>query len=53
MLCLNIINITVITVKYIDNHCIIHEISKSDAIHLLKNSVLDDCGYASNAFGRK
>ena len=42
MLCLNISNITIITSKVIDYCCIIHNISKPDAINLLENSVLDD-----------
>ena len=37
--------IAIITVKGVDCHCIIHDISKSEAIHLLENSVLDDRGY--------
>ena len=44
MLCLNISD-TVVTVKDADYRCIIHDIIKSDAIHLLENSVLDDRGY--------
>ena len=36
MLRLNISGITIITVKYADYHCIIHNISKSEAINLLK-----------------
>ena len=43
--CLNFISINVITVRSAVNCCIIHDISKSDVIHLLKNSALDDCGY--------
>ena len=35
MLCLNISDITIITVKSIDYHCIINGMSKSDAINLL------------------
>ena len=38
-------NIAIITVKNVDYRCIIHNISKSEAINLLKNSVLEDCGY--------
>ena len=37
------------TIKEVDYCCIIHEISKSEAISLLENSVLNDCGYISNA----
>ena len=45
MLCLNISDITIITFKGVDYRCIIHDISKSDAIHLSGNYVLDDSGY--------
>ena len=45
MLCLNIINIAIIAVKGADFRCNIHDISKSEAIYLLENYVLDDCGY--------
>ena len=45
MLCLNISSITIVTVIGIDYCCIIHSISKSEAIHLLENSVLEDRGY--------
>ena len=44
ILCLNIIDIAIITVNGVDYGCIIHDISKSEVIHLLKNSVLDDRG---------
>ena len=44
MLHLNISDIAIITVKGVDYHCVIHGISKSEAIHLLQNSVLDDHG---------
>ena len=45
MLCLNISDIAIITVKGVDYRCIIHDISKSEPIHLLQNFVLDDRGY--------
>ena len=45
MLSVNISDITIIAVKYIDYRCIIHNISKSEAINLLKNSILENCGY--------
>ena len=45
MLCLNLSNINIISVKGIDYRCIIHYISKSDSTNLLKNSVLGDQGY--------
>ena len=48
-LCVNISNIAIITVKGADYCCIVHCISKSDAINLLENSVLDDQGYIKNA----
>ena len=45
MLCINIIDIAIITVKGIDYCCIINNITKSDRINSLENSVLDDGGY--------
>ena len=45
MLSANISNIAIITVKNVDYLCIIHNISQSEAINLLKNSVLEDRGY--------
>ena len=45
MLSVNISDIAIITVKNVDYRCIIHNISKSEAINLLKNSVLEDRGY--------
>ena len=45
MLCLNISDIAIIKVKGVDCRWTIHDISKSEAIHLLENSVLDDRGY--------
>ena len=44
MLFVNISYIAIITVKGADYRCIIHGISKSEAIHLLENSVLEDRG---------
>ena len=49
MLCLNISNIAIITVKDVGYRCIIYGICKSEAIHLLKNAVHDDCGYIKNS----
>ena len=46
MLNVNFGDITIITVKNIDCQCIIHKVSKSEAINLLKNSVLEDRGYS-------
>ena len=45
MMCLNISNIAIITVKNVDCRRIIYNISKSKAINLLENSVLEDRGY--------
>ena len=45
MLSVNICDIAIINVKNIDYRCIIHNIRKSEAINLLKNSVLKDHGY--------
>ena len=44
MLSANISNITIITVKN-DYRSVIHNISKSEAIHLLGNCVLEDRDY--------
>ena len=52
MLCLNISDITVITVIGVDYHCFVHDISKSDAVHLLENFGLDDRRYINNVFQR-
>ena len=40
----NISDIAIITIKTVDYHCIMYN-SKSEAINLLKNSVLEDGGY--------
>ena len=45
MLCLNKRDIAIITVKSVYYPCIIHGISKSEAINLLLDSMFDDCGY--------
>ena len=45
MLCLNISNIAIITVKNVDYCCIIHNNVKSEATDLLKNSVPVVQGY--------
>ena len=45
MLCLNISDIAVITVKNVDYRCIMYNINKSEAIHLLENSIIKDPGY--------
>ena len=45
MLSVSINDIAIITIKNVGCCCIIHNISKSEVINLLKESVLDDCGY--------
>ena len=45
ILCLNISDIANIIVKDVDYRWISYDISKFEAIHLLNNSVSDDCGY--------
>ena len=45
ILIVNISDIVIITTKNVHYRCIIHNISKSEAINLLENSVLENCGY--------
>ena len=45
MLCFNISDIAVITVKGVEYCCIIYDISKSEVTNLLENSLHEDCGY--------
>ena len=45
ILCLNLSDVAIITVKRVDYRYSIHDISKYEAIPLLENYVLDDCGY--------
>ena len=45
MLSLTISDIAMITVKDVDYCCIIHNISISEAINLLENSVVENRGY--------
>ena len=45
MLIVNKSDIAIITVKNAYYRCIIHNISKCEAINWLKNSVLEDRGY--------
>ena len=45
MVRLNISDMDVITVKSVDYRCIVHDISKSEAILLIEKSVLDHRGY--------
>ena len=52
VLFLNLSDIAIITVKDIDYRCVVHDISKAEAIHLLENSVLDCRGYTQNTYQR-
>ena len=45
MLSVNINVTAIITGKNVDYDCIIHNISKSEAINFLKNSLFEDRGY--------
>ena len=45
MMCLNISDIAIITSENLDYCDIMYGISKSEAINLLRNSVLEDRGY--------
>ena len=45
MFCFSISDITIITVKNVDYRCIIHNISKSEAINLLESTVLEKRWY--------
>ena len=45
MISVNISDIAIITVKNVNYCCIIHNLSKSETINLLKNSVLENRGY--------
>ena len=45
MLSVNISDIAIIIIKNVDYRCMIHNISKSEAINLLENWVFEDRGY--------
>ena len=45
MFCISISDIAIITAKNVDYCCIMYNISKSEAIHLLENSILEDRRY--------
>ena len=45
MMFVNISDIVIIAINNVDYCCIIHNISKSEAINLLGNSVLEICRY--------
>ena len=53
MLCLSISDIAFISVKNVDYCCIIHGISKSERINLLKNYVLGNFGYIWKCISKK
>ena len=42
---INISDIDIITIRNVDYHCIIHNISKSETLNLLKKFVFEDRGY--------
>ena len=44
MLCLNMSDMAIITVKNVDYRCIIHNISKSVGINLLESAVIEKRG---------
>ena len=52
ILCLNINDTAVITVKGVIYCCIIHDINKSEATRLLENFVFDNCRYIQNTYQR-
>ena len=45
MLSVTISNIAIITVKKVDNLCMIHNISASEAISLLENPIIEELRY--------
>ena len=45
MFYLNLSDIAIFTVKGVDCCCIIYDISKPEAIHYIKNYILEDHGY--------
>ena len=53
ILCVNISDIVIITFKYVNYSCIIHEINKSEVAHLQKDSVFEDCGYIQKCISKK
>ena len=48
MLSVNISDVAIITVKNVDYYCIIHNISKSEAINILEKAVLENRWYKKN-----
>ena len=53
ILSLNIRDIAIITVRNVDYRCIIYNISKSESINLLENSLLEDRGYIQKCISKK
>ena len=53
MLCLNISDNAIATVKGFDYRCIIYDINKSEAINLLENYLLEYCGYIQKCISKK
>ena len=45
MLSVNINDTAIVTIKKVDYCCNIHNISKSEAINVLENSILENYGY--------
>ena len=45
MFCLNVSDIVIIALKWVDCRCIIDDVIKSEAIRLLENFVFGDSGY--------
>ena len=48
--CLIVSDIVITTVKAVDYRCIIHDISKFEAIRFLENYILDDRGHIYNIY---
>ena len=45
MLSFNMSSIDIITIRNVQYSCIVHKISKSEALNLLENSMLENCGH--------
>ena len=52
MLSVNKRDLAIITIKNVDYCCIIHNISKSEAINLLENFAIENCGYIQKILPR-
>ena len=53
IVCLDMRDIAIIIIKGVGCRCIIHDISTSDGINLLKKSVLEDRGYIQKCISKK